>query len=144
TNFAFRGEHLDAFRTFLDYTNRVLRLENAHGHSGPQQISAGSVIADFAAQKVYLTNGYSTADPQMIARAIGASVSRAIEPYQFGRPPTGHVNGTIPMRHLEDADVQFDIVGGPFHWWKFNLAEGSVRINWTGLKLTINDARASF
>ena len=144
TNFSFRAEHVDEFISFLEYSNKVLRLTDPRGRIGQQQVSASSVVADFVAEKVFLTNGYSTADPQMVARAIGPGVSRAVEPYQFLRPPVAHVNGIIPMRRLEDADIQFDISGGPFHWWKFNLAEASARINWTGMKLTLNDTRASF
>lgn len=144
TNFTFRGEHFDEFITFLEYTNKVLRFSNPHGRTGRQEARADSVIADFEAEKVYLTNGYSTADPQLIARAIGPAVTRAIEPYHFVNPPVGRVQGVIPIRRLEDADLQFDIVGGPFQWWKFNLTNTSVRINWTGLKLTLNDVRAGF
>jgi hypothetical protein len=144
TNFTFRGEHLDEFITFLEYTNKVLRLTNPHGRAGRQVASAATVIADFEAQKIFLTNGYSTADPQFVARAIGPGVSRTIEPYRFLNPPVARVNGVIPMRRPEDADVQFDISGGPFHWWKFNLANISGRLNWTGLKLTLNEVHTGF
>jgi hypothetical protein len=144
TNFTFRGEHLGDFQTLLTYTNKMLLLTDPRANTGTQHVSASGVLADFSAQKVYLTNGFTTADPQMVGRAISPGVGRIIEPYQFSRPPVVRVNGTVPMRHVEDADVQFDLVGGPLHWWKFNLPEVAGRINWIGEKLTINEARAKF
>jgi hypothetical protein len=60
--------------------------------------------------------GFSTAEPMVIARAIGPNIVKAIEDYQFGTPPTAHVYGTIPLHGEEDADLHFDLKGGPFHW----------------------------
>jgi hypothetical protein len=144
TNFTFRGEQVDDFQGAIRFTNRFLRLTDGHLRRGTQYISADSLGVDFDAKKLYLTNGFSVADPQMVPRAIGPHITRVIEPYQFSRPPTARVHGVIPLEHDEDADLHFEISGGPFHWWKFNLNQISGEVHWVGKQVTLNNVRADF
>jgi hypothetical protein len=99
---------------------------------------------DLDAQFIYLTNGFSTVDPMVIARAIGPHVVQAIEAYQFATPPTARVQGIIPLQGEEGADLQFDLAGGPFHWWKFNLPHITGHVHWFGLHLTLTNVQAEF
>lgn len=144
TNFTFRGESADAFQTALEYTNQFLLLENAQLWRGTQQAIASGVGVDFAGQKVYLTNGYSTTEPMVIARAIGPNVVSAIEPYHFSEPPTVHVEGIIPMRGESDADLRFDVRGGPFEWWNFKVPRVSGQVHWMGERLTLSNVEMDF
>jgi hypothetical protein len=80
----------------------------------------------------------------VIARAIGAHIGRAIEPYHFSQPPTAGAYGVIPMHGEEDANLHFVIEGGPFHWFKFNADKISGEIHWTGLKLRLSKVQADF
>src|SRR5437867_9699 len=91
TNFTLRGESITAFQTSLDYTNRFLLLTNAQAQLGTRVASAGSLGIDFPAQKIYLANGFSTTDPEVVARAIGPKIAKTIEPYRFANPPTARV-----------------------------------------------------
>ncbi len=93
---------------------------------------------------VYLTNGVSTTDPMVIARAIGPHVARAIESYQFLTPPLAHVHGTIPTVRNEDADLYFELEGGPFRWWKFHVPQIAGTVHWTGSHLDLNNITADF
>jgi hypothetical protein len=93
---------------------------------------------------IYLTNGCSTADPMFVTRAIGAHVAKAIEPYQFFNAPTGRANGVIPLRGEEKADIHFEVEGGPFHWWRLNLAKVKGKIHWKGTQLSLKDLEADF
>jgi hypothetical protein len=113
TNFAFRGESMTGLQTGLRYTNQVLQVLSPRIQFGARQVSADGLTANFTRQVVFLTNGFSTADPNIIARVIGPHVWRAIEPYQFLQPPTARVYGTIPMRGEAGADLNFDLDGGP-------------------------------
>ena len=144
TNFTFRGESASSLQTALQYTNQLLEFTAPRIQRGVQIMSADGVAADFVSQKVYLTNGFSTTEPMVIARAIGAHVARAIEPYRFSRPPTARVNGVIPMRGEEDADLHFELEGGPFHWWKFNLPWVAGHVHWRGEHLELQNIRADF
>ncbi len=139
TNFTFRGESATGLQTALQYTNRVLQLTYPRVQCGARQISADGVGADFVAQKVYLTNGFSTAEPMVVARAIGAHVARAIEPYHFRQPPSAHVQGIIPMHGEDDADLHFDLKGGPFDWWRFHVPEIAGHVHWLGQHLTLSN-----
>ncbi|HWX22779.1 MAG TPA: AsmA-like C-terminal region-containing protein [Candidatus Binatia bacterium] len=144
TNFTFRGETASSLQTTLRYTNRVLQFFDPRIERGTQHIWADGVLADFNAQAVYLTNGFSTAEPMVIARAIGEKIGRTIEPYQFSQPPVAHVHGTIPMHGEEGADLHFDLDGGPFHWWKFNVPHIVGHVHWAGEHLVLSDMRMDF
>jgi hypothetical protein len=144
TNFTFRGESADAFQTALEYTNQFLLLANAQLWRGTQQAIASGVGVDFAGQKVFLTNGFSTTEPMAVARAIGPQVVSAIEPYHFPEPPTVRVDGIIPMRGESEADLRFDVKGGPFEWWKFKVPRVSGQVHWIGERLTLSNVEMDF
>jgi hypothetical protein len=144
TNFTFRGQSISGLQTSLQYSNQLLQFFEPRIQCGTQRASADGLAADFNAQLVYLTNGFSTVDPMVITRAIGAHVAHAIEPYRFVSPPTGHVQGTIPMYGEEQADLHFDLDGGPFYWWKFNLPHIKGHVHWAGESLTMSDVQADF
>jgi hypothetical protein len=144
TNFSFRADRADSLNTAVSYTNHTLTFSAPQARRGPELFSAAGVLVDFDAQKVFLTNGFSTGDPMFVARAIGPHVIRAIEPYQFLTPPTAYVHGVIPIKRDEDADLYFQIDGGPFHWWKFNIPHISGEVHWGGRHLSITDVNADF
>ena len=109
-----------------------------------ERLSADCLIVDIPADVIYLTNGYSTADPMFITRAIGAHVARAIEPYHFFNSPKGRANGIIPLHGEQKADIEFDVEGGPFHWWKLNLAKVKGKVHWKGNQISLRDMEADF
>jgi hypothetical protein len=144
TNFTFRGESVSSLKTALLYTNRVLQCFEPEILCGERRAIASGVTADFNRQLVYLTNGFSTAAPQWIASIIGPHIVRAIQPYEFLEPPTGHVYGTIPMRGEAGADLHFDLEGGPFHWWRFQVPHISGHVHWAGESLTLSNMQMDF
>jgi hypothetical protein len=111
---------------------------------GTQQISADGLCADFVAQNVYLTNGFSTTEPMVIARAIGPHIARAIEPYQFREPPVARVHGTIPMHGEDAADLHFELDGGPFDWSRFHVPHIVGHVHWLGQHLTLSNVWVNF
>jgi hypothetical protein len=144
TNFTFRGQTFSSLQTAVQYTNRVLQFLEPRIDRGTQHMSADALAADFNAQLVYLTNGFSTTDPLVIAGAIGPHIVRAIQPYRFDTPPTAHVYGAIPMHGEEGADLHFDLDGGPFRWWKFNVDHIAGHVHWAGETLELSDLRMAF
>jgi AsmA-like C-terminal region len=144
TNFTFRGETASSLITGLQYTNRVLQLTNPRLRRGIQLLSADGLAADFVAEIIHLTNGFSTAEPQVVARAIGPHIARTISPYAFSIPPTVHAQGIIPMHNEEQADLRFHVEGGPFHWSSFNVPYIGGDIHWAGLRLMLNDVHFDF
>jgi hypothetical protein len=144
SNFTFRGESASGLLTGLQYTNQLLQLNSPRIQRGAQQISADGVVVDLAAQLVFLTNGFSTAEPMVVARAIGPQIVRAIGAYQFKQPPVVHVYGTIPTRGEDEADLHFELDGGPFEWWRFHLPHIAGHVHWLGQQLTLSNIRADF
>ena len=144
TNFTFRGESADSLQTGLLYSNQVLQLQSPRLLRGGRQLNADSVIADFNVQKIYVTNGFSTTDPMVVARAIGPPTARAIEPFHFIVPPAVHVHGIIPMHGEEEADLYFQVQAGPFHWLNFNVPQVAADLHWAGLNLLLTNARMDF
>ncbi|HEV2390951.1 MAG TPA: AsmA-like C-terminal region-containing protein [Verrucomicrobiae bacterium] len=144
TNFSLRGASATSLQTALQYTNRVLQCLAPLVQLGPQLLRADGLAADFNVHLVYLTNGFSTADPLLVARAIGPHIARAIEPYHFDHPPVAHVHGIIPMEGEEGADLEFDLDGGPFHWWKLASPHITGHVHWAGLQLALSGVRADF
>jgi hypothetical protein len=79
-----------------------------------------------------------------VARAIGPHVARAIEAYQFQQPPVARVRGIIPMHGEDDADLHFDLDGGPFDWWRFRVPRVVGHVHWLGQHLTLSNVWVDF
>jgi hypothetical protein len=142
TNFTFRGETVSALQTAFQFTNRVLQFTEPRLQRGTQQLNAASVAVDFNAEKIFLTNGSSTAEPLFVARAIGPHIVRIIEPYRFTRPPVVRGQGVLPIHGEEVADFHFDILdGGEFRWWKFTLQQVTARVHWQDHQVRLSDVR---
>ena len=144
TNFTFRSDSFSSLVTQVFYTNHYVRFLKPQIEMGPRVAKADGLAVDLGAQLIYLTNGFSTAEPMVIARAIGPHIVKAIEDYQFGTPPTAQIYGTIPLHGEEGADLHFDLAGGPFHWWRFNLPQVTGHVHWAGLHLTLTNIQADF
>jgi hypothetical protein len=111
---------------------------------GGRPLQADGLVVDLDAQLIYLTNGVSYADPMAVAIAIGTNVVHAIEPYKFLSPPTAYVHGTIPLHGEAAADLHFDLKGGPFQWWKFEVPEIAGHVHWSGLHLSLTNIQMDF
>jgi hypothetical protein len=140
-----RGESGDMFQGDLAYTNRILTLLQPRAQrAGTQELTAAGVTFVFDDRKIFVTNGFRTAEPGPVVHAIGPHVEHAVQPYHFLRPPTVHVHGVIPMRDPSDADLHFEVDGGPFQWWKFEVPHVSGKVDWVGQQLSISDIQADF
>jgi hypothetical protein len=151
TNFAVRGQAFGDVASTLNYTNRVLEFINPLMRTGAQMMRADKVTLDFNQRLICFTNGFSTADPEPVARAIGPKTGRLVEPYHFLQPPTARVNGQVPLhdmnggRDMTDVDLQFDIIrGGPFEWLKLKTTNITGTIHWRNQTLILTNVAAAF
>jgi hypothetical protein len=144
SNFTFRGQAITRLQTDVQYTNRFLRFVAPRIQVADRHVQADGLAVDLNAQLIYLTNGLSNADPMMVARAIGPHIVRAIEAYRFSSPPDARVYGTIPLHGEERADLHFDLKGGAFQWWKFNVPQITGHVHWSGLHLSLTNVQATF
>jgi len=149
TNLAVRGEAADNAVSDFSYTNRVLELFKPHLARGSETMDADQVTLDFNAKLIRFKNGFSTADPQSVARAIGPKTAKLMEPYHFLRPPGARVEGCVPLhdingvRDVDDADISFEIVEGkPFSCLKLNAQNVTGTIHWLGETLILTNIAA--
>jgi AsmA-like C-terminal region len=150
TNFSVRGETFGDVTAALNYTNRVLEFLNPLMHNGGQMLKADKLTLDFNRRLILFTNGFSTADPAPLTRAIGPKTARMVAPYHFLQPPTARVNGQIPLhdmnggRDMADVDMQFDIIkGAPFEWLKLKTTNILGTIHWLGQSLILTNVTAA-
>jgi hypothetical protein len=142
TNFVFRDEPVSSVQGFLQYSNQLLLVTQGSLERGTQHLSADGLLVDLPNNRIFVTNGLSTAEPMVVGRAIGPQVSSVIEPYVFSLPPSVRVNGIISLADQNDADLTFDVEGGPFHCARLNAAHIHGRVHWQGSHLSIEDVRA--
>jgi hypothetical protein len=146
TNFAVSGQHVDNVAAEFTYSNRVLEFFHPRLWRDAQTMTADTVTLDFNQRLIFFMNGYSTADPEAVARAIGPKTGRLIEPYHFLKNPTVLVNGCAPLRDVNDpedtdmADLRFDIVGGtPFQCLKLHASQLTGTVHWQGQTLILTN-----
>ncbi len=132
TNFSFREQTASRFEGALRYTNRVLEVFKPRLERGLETVTAEGIAADFNTQRIHFTNVFSTTEPMAILRAIGPRTARAIEPYQFHRPPQVRVNGYAPLKDDRDADLRLAVDGGPFEWLHFMIPHITAQVHWLG------------
>ncbi len=144
TNFSFRGQTADSVVTELRYTNRVLEFFEPRLWRGTQALSAAGIAVDFNTRRVHFTNGFSTAEPMVVARAIGPKTARHLEPYRFIEPPTVYVNGFVPLKDRDMADLTFAVDGGQFEWWKFRVPRIAGTVHWLNDALILTNVQSEF
>jgi hypothetical protein len=54
------------------------------------------------------------------------------------------VEGVIPLRGERDADLHFDLAGGPFRWFRFNVPHIAGRVDWANQSVTLTNIVMSF
>ena len=145
SNFTFRGVQITSAETGLEYTNFWLHFSEPHITRGDsEQGSMSSVDVDFQNRMVYLTNGISTLLPEAITHAIGPKTARIMEHYQFLSPPHARIEGSVSTATPKIADLRFDLEGGPFNWWKFNLQQIAGTLVWSNRSLLLTNVTGEF
>lgn len=143
TNFTFRGETCRVFSATVVFTNRLLHATNVYVRRDEGEIHVPALALDLAGNRLWLTNAMSTVDPSAVARAIGPKTTRTLAPYRFHTPPLVTISGRLPLRGA-DADAYFDVSGGPFSYWRFNLPQVQARVHWTKGRVMLTNLVAAF
>ena len=146
TNFSVRGQSVDSVASVFSYTNREFVFSNPRLWRGTQTMTADTITLDLNTKLIRFHNGYSTADPETAARAIGPKTGEIMAPYRFLEAPTTRVEGCVPLRDMHgpddmtDADVTFDVVGGvPFQCLKLKSARLAGTVHWLGGSLILTN-----
>jgi hypothetical protein len=143
-NFNFRGESIAQAHVPLTFTNEWLRSTGAVIRHGDQPVEVGEAWFDTRETRLYLTNALAQIEPGVVARAIGPMTAEILEPYHFGKPPKVLVNGWLDVTDTDQADMMFQVEGGPFRYWRFNMDSVSADVQWKGPSLSINNFQGQF
>lgn len=139
-----RGERADLVTASLEYTNRLLTIRNVAIQQSNRVGRAEALGLDLPGQRMYFTNVDSGLPPQSVARAIGPMTARAVAPYVFSEAPQVQLNGVLGLQDHEATDLRFAVAGGPFHWWRFNLAAVQANLVWQSKRLDLTNVVAKF
>jgi hypothetical protein len=143
TNFVFRGNHIDSLSTSIAYTNLFLTLTDARVDRGGDSIDAPRAEFDIGNQIVWLSGVVSTMDPQLVTRAIGPVIAKAVDPYRFLVPPLVKVDGKFSTTEVELAELTFQVEGEQFRWGPFSAEHASGLVLWTGETLVLTNLSAT-
>ncbi|HNU49311.1 MAG TPA: AsmA-like C-terminal region-containing protein [Verrucomicrobiota bacterium] len=145
TNFTFRGDRIDAVRGRVRWREPWLTAQEIELRAGGDYLGASGVGYDSAGDQVCLTNVTGRVDPGRVARAIGPELVKTFEPYQFGASPDVRVEGRVPTGSaLDTADLQVEVRGGPFRYWRFRVPEVQGTVAWRGPRIVITNLVAAF
>lgn len=144
TNATFRGESVDEFRATAAFTNQFVSIRNVDIKRGATWAQVPSAGFDIPTGRIYLTNAMATLDVAPVTRVIGPKTRKLMSAYQFDQPLRAVVNGVIPVRNTDEADVTFDASLGGFHWWRFNTTNTSALLHWQGDRITVSNLDTGF
>jgi hypothetical protein len=144
-HFTIRGEAIDNVESDFHYAHLIAEFFRPHLEAGPQTMHADGVLLDYPGDRVYFTNGLGTADPQMVATAIGPLQAQIMRPYRFPQLPTVRVNGYAPLRDGTNADLDFQAVGStPAECLKVRTPALTGEIHWIRQTLILTNITGSF
>jgi hypothetical protein len=144
SRFSIREEDIDAFAATVSVTNAFLQAVDVEVQVGDEWVAAPSVGFDFGSRWLSFTNVTTHLHPQRVGRAIGPKTSRNLSPYEFDQPPRARVEGGVNVTDIRYADLRFEVAGGPFRYWRFQVPEVSGHVHWLNERLDITNLRASF
>jgi len=144
-NFSIRGEAVDSVESDFHYAHRVAEFFQPHLEAGPQTMKADGIMLDYPGDRVYFTNGIGTADPRMVAAAIGPLQAQIMRPYHFLQLPSARVNGYAPLRDGTNADMDFQIIGSAsLQILKLQTPRITGEIHWKGQTLLLTNVSGAF
>jgi hypothetical protein len=151
TNFSIHAQAVDDVSGNFFYTNRQLQFFHPYlsRDDGRQTMTADVVRLDLEYLRIYFTNGFSTAAPLDVARAIGPQTGELLEPYRFLGLPDATVNGCAPMHDVDngrneaDADLTFTLLKPvPFQTGKIRTPRLLGTVRWFGQRLIVTNITA--
>ncbi len=143
-DFTFRSEAITDARIPITLTNDLARAHDVRITHDQQTIEAQEVRFEIPERRLYLTNAKAQYEPGAVTRAIGPQTYELMKPYQFDQPPRVLVNGSVVVTNTRNADMTFELEGGPFRYSRFRMPLVSGVVHWGGTNLSITNLQGSF
>ena len=151
TNFSIRDEAMDSLAGNFIFTNlsATVFAPELRRVGGAQWARADAAFLDFRAMDLWITNGTSEIEAEVVARCIGPKTAHMLEPYHFLAPPPAQFHGSVPIinvrngHDLEHADLTIEITRGvPFRWARLATTNVTGIIHWQQQFLTLTSIAA--
>jgi hypothetical protein len=121
-HFVVRGETVDHLNAKVDYTNRLLNINQlslAH-KTGRVEVPMAAIHFASNSMVISMTNATSTMDPEPVRRALGKFAPPFMGEIHFDSPPQVQASGSfVPGDDLGTA-MKFLVQGNQFHWNNLN------------------------
>lgn len=140
----FRGHRFDLLEASVVYTNQSLTAGPVRITRDGGVLTADQVRYEFDSDLLTLGHITNTIDVATVAAAINPEFPEKLSYYRFDTTPTVKATGTIRPRKEGTANLDFDIEGGPFHFWRFSADRIATRLLWHRNELTLTNITASF
>lgn len=144
TNFVFRGVEIESLRADLAYFDQLLTARNVEIDRKEGVLRAELAKVNSNTGLITITKGFTTTDTAALAKMIGPSVERSFKSYRFAKPPLIRMHGIIPIDGGQAADAHFEVAGGPFSFWRFNVPDIRANVDWVGRNVEITNVTAPF
>lgn len=126
------------------FTNQFFKVFKPIVQREEGKVTADALGIHAGKRYIEITNAVSHVHPMAIAHAIGPATARTLEPYHFSQAPKVTMNGKIPFDDIDAVTAEFDVDGGPFSFWRFNVPTIKSRIVWDHENLTLHEVHAPF
>jgi hypothetical protein len=143
-DFSIREEDIDLLSARVNVADGALHAVDVRVRIGDEWVEAPDVGFDFATRWLSFTNVTARLDPQRVGRAIGPETAKDLSPYEFAQPPLARVDGGVNVSDTRHADMRFEVAGGPFHYWRFDVPEVRSHVHWRNESLVISNLHAPF
>jgi hypothetical protein len=144
TEFKFRGEPVDELTAGVSFTNGFVHVSDVQLRTGDRWVTAPGVGYDVAGHWLHLTNATAFIEPERVTRAIGPRTEQNLAPYQFLEAPRARVEGQVNVKDTRQVDMRFEIAGGPFKYWRFEVPEIEGTVRWVNESIAVSNLQASF
>lgn len=138
-SFSFRNEFIKELTGDVCFSNHILIVKHAQMVHETGTVDVRDSYIDLTNNNIILSNAFCKIDPNVIARMIGPKTAKAIKPYKFDVSPEITINGIIPITPPIKPTLKFNIAGGPFSWWRFNLPYVNGTLIWEKDQLIITN-----
>ena len=144
TNFFIKEQAFTDIAGNFQITNSLIHCSNVVAHRGKEEARAPYLRIDLPGEVMFVTNIVSTIDPYIAMSLVGDEAYEAIDPYRFAVTPTVRVNGIVPLRHWNKADLRFEVAGNEFSFWKFHLPSLVGEVHWRANHIMFSNVVANF
>jgi hypothetical protein len=142
SNFTVRGESIDEIHAAVEYTNHLLRVSDLELSKGAGRLNVPLLDVDLESKRIFLTNGQSTLDPQIVINLMGTNTPDFFNAVHFAALPAVRASGSFTLGDSQATDMRFEIQGDHFHWNSLGADKISGSVQYLGENVLLTNIQA--